>query len=81
MNLQSNLPSLLGRAKSGDRYYAPSVRRVQIPKGDGRKTRPVGIPDFEDKVLQRAVAMVREAVNEQDFLDCSYGVRPRRSAP
>ena len=42
--------------------------------------RPIGIPTFEDKVLQRAVAMLLEAVYEQDFLDCSYGFRPGRSA-
>jgi len=53
---------------------------VQIPKGDGRKTRPIGIPTFEDKVLQRAVLMVLEAVYEQDFCDFSYGFRPNRSA-
>jgi group II intron reverse transcriptase/maturase len=79
-NLESNLYSLLDRAKSGDNYRAPPVRRVHIPKGDGRKTRPIGIPTFEDKVLQRSVAMVLEAVYEQDFLDCSYGFRPGRSA-
>jgi group II intron reverse transcriptase/maturase len=56
------------------------VRRVHIPKGSGAETRPIGIPTFEDKVLQRAVAMVLEAVYEQDFLDCSYGFRPGRSA-
>jgi len=55
------------------------VRRVHIPKGNAGKTRPIGIPTFEDKVLQRAVAMVLEAVYEQDFLDCSYGFRPGRS--
>lgn len=77
-NLESNLQSLLDRAKSGS-YFAPPVRRVHIPKGDG-KTRPIGIPTFEDKVLQRAVAMALEAVYEQDFLDCSYGFRPGRSA-
>jgi group II intron reverse transcriptase/maturase len=53
---------------------------VHIPKGDGSKTRPIGIPTFEDKILQRAVAMVLEAVYEQEFLDCSYGFRPGRSA-
>jgi group II intron reverse transcriptase/maturase len=53
---------------------------VQIPKGDGRKTRPIGIPTFEDKVLQRAVLMVLEAVYEQEFYDFSYGFRPNRSA-
>jgi retron-type reverse transcriptase len=80
VNLQDNLKSLLDRAKSGDHYRAPPVRRVHIPKGDGHTTRPIGIPAFEDKVPQRAVAMVLEAIYEQDFLDCSYGFRPRRSA-
>ena len=78
-NLEDNLKSLLERAKSGA-YRAPPVRRTHIPKGDGSETRPIGIPTFEDKVLQRAVAMVLEAVYEQDFLDCSYGFRPGRSA-
>ena len=53
---------------------------MQIPKGDGSKTRPIGIPTFEDKVLQRAVLMALEAVYEQDFYDFSYGFRPNRSA-
>jgi len=77
--LEGNLRSLLDRAKSGT-YRAPPVRRVHIPKGSGSETRPLGIPTFEDKVLQRAVAMVLGAIYEQDFLDCSYGFRPRRSA-
>jgi RNA-directed DNA polymerase len=78
-NLEENLQSLLDRFKSG-RYQAPPVRRVYIPKGsDSAKKRPIGVPTFEDKVLQRAVAMVLEAVYEQDFLDCSYGCRPGRS--
>lgn len=77
-NLETNLRSLLDRFKSGS-YKAPPVLRVHIPKGDGNQTRPIGIPTFEDKVLQRAVAMVLEAVYEQDFLDCSYGFRPGRS--
>jgi retron-type reverse transcriptase len=78
-NLEGNLQSLLDRFKSGT-YKAPPVRRVHIPKGDGKSTRPLGIPTFEDKVLQRAVAMVLEAVYEEDFLPCSYGFRPGRSA-
>jgi group II intron reverse transcriptase/maturase len=77
-DLEGNLRTLLDRAKSGT-YRAPPVRRVYIPKGNG-ETRPLGIPTFEDKVLQRAVAMVLEAVYEQEFLDCSFGFRPRRSA-
>lgn len=77
--LEANLQSLLDRAKSGT-YRAPPVKRVHIPKGTGSETRPIGIPTFEDKILQRAVAMVLEAVYEQDFLPCSYGFRPGRSA-
>lgn len=77
-DLEGNLRSLLERFKSGS-YYAPPVKRVYIPKGDGRQ-RPIGIPALEDKVLQRAVVMVLSALYEQDFLDCSYGFRPGRSA-
>ena len=79
-SLEENLRSLLDRAKSGDHYRAPPVRRVLIPKGERGKFRPIGIPTFEDKVLQKAVAMVLEAVYEQEFLDCSYGFRPGRGA-
>ena len=78
-NLEDNLLDLLDRAKSGDRYRAPPVRRAYIPKGGG-KHRPIGIPTFEDKVLQRVVAMVLEPIYEQDFYDLSYGFRPGRSA-
>jgi len=77
--LEANLVSLLSRFKSG-RYHAPPVRRVHIPKGDGKETRPIGIPTLEDKVLQRAVAMCLSAVYEADFMDGSYGFRPGRSA-
>jgi RNA-directed DNA polymerase len=78
-DLWGNLERLLNRAKSGT-YQAPPVKRAHIPKGTGGETRPIGIPTFEDKVLQRAVAMVLESVFEQDFYDCSYGFRPGRSA-
>ncbi len=79
LNLESNLKSLLERVKSGT-YFAPSVKRVYIPKGAGSKElRPIGIPTFEDKVLQRAIVMLLEPIYEADFLDCSYGFRPKRS--
>jgi RNA-directed DNA polymerase len=77
--LAGNLRSLLDRFKSG-LYRAPPVKRVHIPKDSGSQTRPIGIPTFEDKVLQRAVAMLLEAIYEEDFLPCSYGFRPGRSA-
>ncbi len=77
-NLEANLSDLLERIKSG-RYQAPPVRRAYIPKADGT-ARPLGIPTFEDKVAQRAIVMVLEAIYEQDFLPCSYGFRPGRSA-
>jgi len=78
-DLEANLRSLLNRFKSGT-YKAPPVARAYIPKG-GRagKLRPIGIPTLEDKVLQRAVAMVLEPIYEQDFLNNSYGFRPGRS--
>jgi retron-type reverse transcriptase len=64
-NLEANLLDLLERIKSG-RYEAPPVRRVYISKADGSQ-RPLGIPTFEDKVAQRAVSMVLEAIYEQDY--------------
>jgi RNA-directed DNA polymerase len=78
--LEANLRSLLDRAKSGT-YRAPPVRRVHIPKGgSATETRPIGIPTLEDKVLQRAVAMLLGPIYEQDFHDCSHGFRPGRGA-
>ena len=77
-DLEANLDDLLGRMKSG-RYFAPPVRRHYIPKADGTK-RPLGIPTFEDKVAQRAILMLLEPIYEADFLPCSYGFRPGRSA-
>jgi len=79
VNLEQNLRELENRAKSGT-YRAPPLRRTWIPKGTGKELRPLGIPTFEDKVLQRAVVQLLEPIYEQDFLDCSYGYRPRRSA-
>lgn len=78
VHLETNLQSLLERFQSGT-YVAPSVRRVHIPKGTGSETRPIGIPTFEDKLLQRAVLMLLEPIYEVDFHKGSYGFRPRRS--
>src|SRR5450759_289175 len=80
VNLEANLQNLLDRAKSGT-YVAPPVRRVHIPKaGSPGETRPLGIPTYEDKILQRAVLLVLEPVYETDFLDVSHGFRPGRGA-
>jgi hypothetical protein len=76
-NLDQNLKDLSSRLKSG-RYQAPVIRRVYIPKGNG-KLRPLGITTIEDRVVQKAVAWVLSAVFEQDFLECSQGFRPKRS--
>ena len=77
--LGERLHDLLHRAKSGS-YVAAPVKRVHIPKGDGKETRPIGMPTIEDKVLQRAVKMVLEPIYEQDFMFFSFGFRPGRSA-
>jgi RNA-directed DNA polymerase len=76
---EKNLGELIGRAKSGS-YKAPPVKRVRIPKGDGKETRPIGMPTVEDKILQRAVVMLLEPIYEREFYDFSYGFRPGRSA-
>ncbi len=78
-NLCENLQNLLDRLKSGT-YKAPPVKRKHIPKGTSGETRPIGIPTFEDKIVQRAVVMLLEPIFEQDFYDGSYGFRPKRSA-
>jgi len=76
--LLGNLQNLHERLKA-QRYRHQPIRRVHIPKGDGR-TRPLGISAFEDKIVQDAVREVLQAVYEPDFLDSSYGFRPGRSA-
>jgi hypothetical protein len=77
-NLETNLQELHARLK-GKRYRHQPIRRVHIPKGQGQ-SRPIGISAFEDKLVQDAVREVLEAIYEQDFVDGSYGFRPRRSA-
>jgi RNA-directed DNA polymerase len=77
-DLEARLEDLHERLKS-KRYRHQPIRRVHIPK-DGGKTRPIGISAFEDKLVQDAVREILEAIYEQDFLDCSYGFRPGRSA-
>lgn len=77
-DLEYNLQDLLERAKSGS-YVAPPVKRVYIPKGNGREQRPIGIPTVEDRIMQRAVLQVLEPVFENEFFDFSYGFRPGKS--
>ncbi len=77
-DLEGNLRDLHERMKA-KRYRHQPIRRVHIPKEKG-KTRPIGISAFEDKLVQDVVREVLEAIYEQDFLDCSYGFRPKRSA-
>lgn len=76
--LAENLQALRARMKAGQYRHQP-IRRVHIPKENGA-TRPIGVSTVEDKIVQGALRDVLEAIYEQDFLDCSYGFRPRRSA-
>ncbi len=77
-DLEANLQDLHRRLKSMKYRHQP-IRRVNIDKGGG-KTRPIGISTLEDKIVQDSLRELLEAVYEQDFLDCSYGFRPGRSA-
>jgi len=76
-NLEANLVDLLGRVHRGA-YRATPSRRKFIPKDDGRM-RPLGVAALEDKIVQRAVVDVLNAIYEVDFLGFSYGFRPKRS--
>lgn len=77
-DLQSQLLDLHARLKT-QRWRHQPIRRVNIPKEQG-KTRPIGVSTIEDKIVQDALREVLETVYEQDFLDCSFGFRPKRSA-
>src|SRR5580700_9526496 len=73
-----NIQQLHERLKEG-KYRAQPLRRVYIPKENG-KERPISIPSLEDKIVQKAMVEVLNAIYEQDFLECSYGFRPGRGA-
>jgi RNA-directed DNA polymerase len=77
IDLDARLLDLENRVHRGS-YHPQPVRRVHIPKGDGR-TRPLGIPALEDKIVQEAARMVLEPIYEKEFLGFSYGFRPGRS--
>jgi RNA-directed DNA polymerase len=76
--LDANLERLVERLKQ-KRYRAKLIKRRYIPKSNGKK-RPLGIPALEDKIVQKAAAMILTAIYEQDFLDCSYGYRIGKGA-
>jgi RNA-directed DNA polymerase len=77
-DLSNNLYKLWNRLSSGS-YFPPPVRRVDIPKDDGR-TRPLGIPTVADRIAQMVVKLVLEPLVEPHFHDDSYGYRPGKSA-
>lgn len=76
-NLEENIDDLLGRMKR-QAYKPQPVKRVYIPKGDGKK-RPLGIPAYEDKLVQKAINEILTVIYEPEFLNCSYGFRSGRS--
>ena len=75
--LKENLSDLVARLKA-KRYQPQPARRVYIPK-DEHSQRALGLPALEDKIVQKGIAWILEAIYEQDFLDCSYGFRPQRN--
>jgi len=76
-DLDENLEDLVKRLKA-KRYKPLPAKRVYIPKND-KETRPLGLPAIEDKIVQKGIARILEAIYEADFMDCSYGFRPKRS--
>ena len=77
-DLDYNIAKLVKRMKEGNYYPQPS-KRVYIDKGNGKK-RPLGLPSFEDKIVDRTMAKILNAIYEPLFLDCSYGFRPSLNA-
>lgn len=76
-NLDSNIKELIAKMKR-QAYKPQPVRRVYISKEGSDKLRPLGIPSYEDKIVQKAVSKILNAIYEQDFLECSFGFRPKR---
>lgn len=76
--LKENIKDLVARMKR-QAYKPQPVRRVYIPKAGTDKMRPLGIPSYEDKLVQMVLGRVFNAIYEADFLDCSYGFRPNRN--
>jgi RNA-directed DNA polymerase len=76
--LERNIESLVERLKKHS-FKPQPVRRVYIPKDNGREKRPLGIPAYEDKIVQLGLKKILESIYEEDFLDFSYGFRPGRS--
>lgn len=77
-NLLENIDDLIGRMKR-QAYKPQPAKRVYIPKPGTSNKRPLGIPSYEDKLVQAALAKILNAIYEQDFLECSFGFRPNRS--
>src|SRR5437762_3455256 len=77
-NVEENIRQLHRRLVEG-KYQAQPLRRVYIPKENG-KQRPISIPRSEDKIVQKAMAEILNAIYAQDFLDCSYGFDPEEGS-